>query len=173
MPRQRNSQYGKFWAAQSTIDSHGRDFTAARALPYIKKAQARVFLLRRYPSFARSFRVDWLPRNHRERGDYWSIGIPEGKYDECTIIYCLARVIWSRESSSSRDGREWAYTGWQWASIYLDLVHALMGKPAADLLKAAYQVHGVRWKPKKKVTVTPAMLERLAAARAKKGSDHG
>jgi hypothetical protein len=169
MPRERNSQFGKFWKAQSVLDSIDRPFKTKKGMTtYIRKATDRAFLRRRYPELAKPIHIEFLPKFHREKGSSLSVSIPENRMNMHCVLYCLTRVIWCREARKTRGGTTWAYNGWQWAAIYLDVVQSLMGKEAADLLKSAYSVYRVRWKPKKKVEVTDEMLERLAAARAKR-----
>jgi hypothetical protein len=142
MTRPRDSQYAKFWKATKVIEPFGQTFATEKNVEtYVRKSAARAFLTRRYPLHG-TFTVNHLPRTQREKGDYWSVSIPADSRHTRTVIYCLTRLIWSRAHPRS------AFTGWQWAMIYLDVVQALMGRPAADLLKASYRVHGVQYREK-------------------------
>ncbi len=142
MTRPRDSQYARFWKSTRVIESFGQTFKTEKNIEaYVRKSAARAFLMRRYP-LQGTFTINHLPRPQREKGDRWSVSIPEDSRDTRTVIYCLTRLIWARTHPQS------AFTGWEWAMIYLDVVQALMGRPAADLLKASYRVHGVRYREK-------------------------
>lgn len=60
--------------------------------------------------------------------------------------------------------------GWQFAAIYIDLVHFCMGAEAADALKAEFKAARVRWRPKQKRTASPAAIAALAEYRLKKAA---
>lgn len=164
MPRERDTQFARFWRAQSVINPFDKQFKTEKGLnSYVERACGRAFLLRRYPCLKLRVGVRHLRGRDREFGGYWSVGIPITSRNLRTVIYVLARTIWMRTDDLRR-----AHYGWQFVAIYIDVVHALMGKAEADLLRESCKSYGVRWKPKKKVTVTPEMIERLAAARQKR-----
>ena len=62
--------------------------------------------------------------------------------------------------------------GWEFASAYLDLVRGSLGQELHDKLKASFRAHGVRFRPKRVVNLSPAQREerrqRMAAVRAKR-----
>lgn len=80
-----------------------------------------------------------------------------------TFVYFGVSRTRVRHGSRALELRGGAAHGWQYAAIYLDLVHFCMGKEAADALKAAFKDHKVRFRPKRQRTVTPQQIERLAA----------
>ncbi|MFP1646285.1 hypothetical protein [Pontitalea aquivivens] len=73
--------------------------------------------------------------------------------------------LW-RHGSRRQELRGGASHGWQFAAIYLDLVHFCIGKEAAAALKEAFKKHKVRYRPKRTRVPTQEQLERLATMRA-------
>lgn len=80
------------------------------------------------------------------------------------------RRTYGRAGTRTYELQGGASHGWQFAAIFLDLVHFCMGKEASTALKAAFKKHRVRWKPKTKRHITPeqrfALQQRMAKARA-------
>lgn len=76
------------------------------------------------------------------------------------VLHELAHIIHNRLGSSWGRGERKAELsggashGWQFAAIFLDLVHFIIGKEAADQLKAAYKAARVRFRAKRKSTRT-------------------
>jgi hypothetical protein len=98
---------------------------------------------------------------------------------EWLLIHELSHVIVQR---SIGDRHGWTYNGgyhradgdvvaghgWQFCDTYLRLVRRFMGQAQHDALKASFKQHKVRYKaPRAKRPVTPELLARLAAGRAK------
>jgi putative metallohydrolase (TIGR04338 family) len=90
-------------------------------------------------------------------------------YTQLVALHELAHIF------ESRQRRERAAHGWEFAAIFLDLVRNVMGRTAHDALKAAFKEHKVRYKPKGKRTLTPeqreaarARMEKARAVRAEK-----
>lgn len=73
--------------------------------------------------------------------------------------------LW-RHGSRRQELQGGAAHGWQFAAIYLDLVHFCIGRDAAVALKAAFKKHKVRYRPKAARVPTQEQLQRLAAMRA-------
>ena len=166
MERERNSQKAKFWAAQNVLEPLARTFKTDKSLAtFTRKARTRAYLVKRHRrELSYSYRVTAL--GSEARGTAYEINIPTTMRTDLMVARCLARLIFNR----TRVADIAAFHGWEYCGIFLDVVHALMGKNAGALLKASYQAKGVRFKPKKVVKVTPEMLERLALARAKRVS---
>lgn len=102
----------------------------------------------------------------------YQIAIPLWARQDWVVLHEWAHIIHNRLSargtlngSRTSELRGGAAHGWQYAAIYLDLVHFCMGKEAADALKAAFKDHKVRFRPKRTRTVTPEQIARLAAMR--------
>lgn len=160
--RARDSQRLKFWRATDVIDPLGQSLTRAQARRILLTMHERMFLKRRYST---SVRRKWDVVDHKKRGTgdagYWSISLYDGDLYMNRIVYLAARAIWWRLPVNGR----MAWYGPEYAKLVLEMTQVLMGKAAADLLKESYRAHNVRWKEKKKVVVTEAMLERLTRAR--------
>ncbi len=88
------------------------------------------------------------------------ITIPRAMRKDWVILHELAHALTQRKY-----GYYVAAHGWQFAAIYIDLIHFMKGKDAADALKASFRKNRVRWRPKQKRVATPEQIARLTAAR--------
>lgn len=165
MDRPRNTQRAKFWRAQAVLSEVSRPFKTERGVKrFVINARERAFLRRRYGEFlTRDIMVKFEGQPEAGR---WIIVAPGTEWKEHSMCRLIARVIWHRKQPYHCP---LAWHGIEYCAIYVDVVQAMMGRTSAELLKNSFRAHGVRFKPKKKVTVTEEMRERLAAARAKQG----
>jgi hypothetical protein len=160
MTRPRNSQYAKFWKAQGILASISRELKTEKQVErFVSNARERAFLKRRYPHLQYGIHV-----SHEETklvALYNEINIPPAHRREHEICRQIAIVLFYRA-----DWREqWAWHGWQFCAIYLDVVRAMMGKKAHDVLKASFRANRVRFAEKKSRAASPEMLAALEKAR--------
>ena len=161
MARARNTQRKRYYNATSIMKSLERPLTETEIRNLVFSAPNRKFLTSRYPEVKRPFMGKFF--GGKIRGERTYVGIPTTCHTNWYASWAVAQLIWKR-----RDWREeQAWHGWEFCAVLIDVVHAFMGKVAADTLRESFKLHGVRFKPKRKRKVTPEMLEHLAAARAK------
>lgn len=79
----------------------------------------------------------------------WYSGIELSKYGRCEwiILHELAHVIQQRWERKNREHT--AHHCWLFCKIYLDLVRYVLGKEAADALKASFRKNKVKYKTPK------------------------
>ena len=129
--------------------------------------QSRVFLARRYPNarLTRSFDVGL--KGGQLEAKAFALNIPMVHHNDWAVARMVARMLFYRCDPYEK----WAWYGWEYCAILVDVTQALMGASAATMLKESMRANRVRWKPKATRTVTPEMVERLASARAKVGEN--
>ncbi|MGO4558107.1 hypothetical protein [Mesorhizobium sp. 2RAF21] len=182
----RDTQRARLYRAERALE------TLASSLPtvsdverYLQQQSSRQTLRSRYGNAVDV--TDWKLmvtdgrgcRSALAYGDY-KIAIPLWARKDWVVLHewahivhertnvCSYRYSWapmSQHGSRTLELRGGAAHGWQYAAIYLDLVHFCMGKEAADALKASFKIHNVRFRPKRTTTTTPEQIERLAAMR--------
>lgn len=143
--------------------------TVADVERYCRKTLARKRVIARWPQCGSMVDVG----DGRGRRKACAIGtreirIPLWARNDAVVLHELAHIIVNRQWR----GQTLASHGWQFASVFLDLVWLCMGAEARDALKAAYKKHGVRHKaPRAKRVMSPeqkaALVARLAVARQK------
>lgn len=152
---------------------------------YLEKQSTRKPLQRRYGASVNV--TDWELEiadgrgcQHARANGTQKITIPRWARTEWVVLHEWAHIIHKRLNISFVPGsgilnygsRSFelrgpaAPHGWQFASIYLDLVHFCISEEAARALKVAFKAHNVRYRPKPTRTVTEEQLARLAAMRA-------
>lgn len=154
---------------------------------YLERQSARKVLQRRYGNAVDV--TGWAlrvsdGRSRRSAGVFGTdeISIPRWARNDWLVLQLWAHIIHKRTcvdgvisstscdflemGSRSRELRGGAHHGWQYAAIFLDLVHFCIGEEAAVALKAAFKKHKVRYRPKKTRVATQEQLQRLAAMRA-------
>lgn len=99
----------------------------------------------------------------------YKISIPKWARTEWVVLHELAHILEWRDRA--RTGVRTASHGWEFAAIYLFLVKTMLGKDTADLLKASFRKHRVKFsKPRLKRQLTPEQIailrERMTLARA-------
>lgn len=165
MKEERDSQRGKLYKAEcAALTPFQETYPEMEDVNlYVARTVERAPIKARYgAAFAkRRLQVKDGRGRWRAGGCAQYITIPRHNRLNWVILHELAHTLTQRIH-----GHYVAAHGWQFAAIYIDLVHFMMGKAAADALKAAFREHHVRWKPKAKRVATPEQLERLAAARA-------
>lgn len=161
MARQHDGQRAKFWAADSILDDHARSLgTETTVKRFIKDACGRAFLTRRYRAeLLREIilRFDTNPRRRHYETSYWSIIVPPhvSAWTDHNLCRQLAYIIHARRDRLGK----LAWHGREFCAIYLDVVRALMGVAAHDLLRARFRYTGVRFTPKRTRTLTPEQRE--------------
>lgn len=155
---------------------------------YLKKQSKRATLRSRYGHAVDV--SDWKLRVKDGRGtrnalayEHYAIGIPLWARNDVVVLHEWAHVIHKRISryhymsgvhgaSRVKELGGGAAHGWQWAAIFIDLLHFCKGKDAADAFKAALRKNNARWTPKKKRPISEeqrqVLRDRLAKARALK-----
>ena len=143
---------------------------------YLQKIWSSKVLKKKYP---RAFA--WQPPSVADgRGTtramaYGSsrISIPLWARTEWVVIHEVSHIVASREQRYEIAGH-----GWEFCSIYLQIVRTMLGKQAHDCLKEMMRKHKVKFRqPKPKRVMTPQRLEvlraRMAVARAARNKNPG
>jgi hypothetical protein len=161
----RDSQRGKAYKAERVLD----DPKFSGPLPTVQNIEAYVSLiglkaplrkrygsaldLKRYPirvGDGRGTRSAFAHGSHK-------ITIPTWARSEWIVLHEVAHIVHTRLYSGWTNGSRAkelgdpnaAWHGWQWASVYLDLVRFVKGKEAHDALKESFRKHKVRFRPKR------------------------
>lgn len=167
--RERDSQRAKVYRAEEVLESF------AVSLPEIKDIEGyvqRVWASKRVQAAFAFPNLMNVPRVHDGRGrrrpaaNASMIKMPRWCRNTHIVLHELAHVI-----AICHHGRGVAWHGWQYCSVYLKLVLCVMGREAHNALKASFQKHRVRFRPKApRKPLTPeqrmVMVARFAAARA-------
>lgn len=162
MTRARDSQRSKYWKATAPMDGVARKLTPGETKRLALSIKDRAYLARRYPDAHLSWNFSIELKGGKLQAKKYHLNIPMTCHTDWDVARIVARMVFYR-----RDPYEqWAWYGWEYCAILVDVVHALMGKSAAKILTESMRANRVRWKPKATRKVTAAMLERLAAARA-------
>jgi len=161
--------------------------TIADIRKYLEQQSARKPLQLRYGDAVNVIEweleiADGRGRRHAAAYGSYRISIPLWARNNWVVLHEWAHIIHSRlaidgeissttfdlwrHGSRRQELRGGAAHGWQFAAIYLDLVHFCIGKDAASALKAAFKTHKVRYRPKRTRVATQEQQERLAAMRA-------
>jgi putative metallohydrolase (TIGR04338 family) len=167
----RDTQRSRLYKAETALINIAKPLYEVRDVEkYVKRVLARQSILRRYPRTNPNVRVK-DGRGTRRALAYGShtISLPLWARNEAVVLHELAHTIAVRHYYREKI----AGHGWQFAAILLDLVRAMMGKEAHDLLRASFKEHKVRYvAPRQKRELTPEQREelraRLAAIRAEK-----
>lgn len=184
---ERDSQRGKLYKAErEALQKLAKPLPTVQDIErYLKRQSKRTTLSSRYGNAVDV--IDWKlqvtdgrgTRHGYAHGSY-KIGMPLFARNDWYTLHEWAHIIHSRIStawfgpngrrhldvgSRTQELKGGAAHGWQYAAIYIDLVHFCMGKDAADALKASFKKHKVRFRPKQKRVVTPEQIERLRQAR--------
>jgi putative metallohydrolase (TIGR04338 family) len=171
----RDSQRSRVYKAEKAIwGAHmGEKFREVKDVErFIKKQMARKAITRRYPAATRKVAIhDGGGRRAACAWGTWKISLPIWARCELVIIHEMAHIVANRHYGE----RHIAGHGWQFCSVFLDLVRFIMGREAHDALKASFKKHKVRFtKPRERKPLTPeqrfALAARLAEARASKTS---
>lgn len=169
MGRARDSQRSAFWAAQAVLETHARLIeTQKRMLRFVENARSRAYLKRRYKTaLRREIILDFCVWDTRENFEpfYSTITVPpkKDKWTDLTMCRQIAYVLLMRTHGQA------AWHGREFCAIYLDVVRAMMGAAAYELLKGSFRKHKVRFTPKRVLSPEQraAARERLAKAREK------
>ena len=174
MTRERDSQRSRVYKAERAIRKEygGKHFReTADVERYIKKQFARKTITRRYGDIGQHITAhDGRGRGRAGAWGYNDITLPKWTRFELMIIHEVAHLMTNRLHGLNTAGH-----GWQFCSIYLDLVRFILGKEAHAALKASFKAHKVKFKkPQTRAPLSPEqkalLAECLAAAREAKKS---
>jgi hypothetical protein len=140
-----------------------RSLTPGETKRLAQSIRDRVFLARRYPNARLGAEFSIELKGGKLGAKKYDLNIPMTCHNDWDVARTVARMIFYRCDPYER----WAWYGWEFCAILVDVVQALMGQTAAKVLTESMRANRVRWKPKATRTATPEMIERLAAARAK------
>jgi putative metallohydrolase (TIGR04338 family) len=178
----RDSQKSKLYRAERALARRGSTF---QSIDEVRQYVAWVWKFKRIRKlWPHAFPPYWNigdpqvgdGRGRRKAvGGVWGIKIPVWARTERVVLHELAHVIHMRSQGWDRDE---AAHGWQYAAVFLKLVHIVMGGEAAAALKAGFKQEGVRFtKPAKRRPVSAErkaqLTAQLAMARAKRMSNLG
>ncbi len=196
--RQRDAQKSKLYTAEDEalkpLETSIRTVQEVEA--YLSSVCSKIPLVRRY---GMAISLDISPitvadgRGTRIASAHGGqkINLPLWARKDWVILHELTHIIHSRiqkpgmavvAKSGSRtmelgkseiDKPAAASHGWQYAAIYLDLIRFCMGKEAHDALILAFKKHRVRYKPKREVSVTEEMRDKLKGARETREQGRG
>jgi hypothetical protein len=185
MKKIRDSQKSDFYAAEHVLRHVSKPLAEVKDIErYLKKQMKRKFLISRYgAAVTYPMKVGNGAGQRRALGSPGWIGIPLWARTESIVLHEWAHSIHGR--IGERGG--WFYNssyvhckgsripevcggaghGWQYAAIFLDVVHACMGAEAAKTLKASYKACRIRFrKPVKRNSPgNPAALAAWREAR--------
>jgi putative metallohydrolase (TIGR04338 family) len=155
--KERDNQRSKLYKAEratSMWKNPKRLDTVKDIEKFVERVQARKSLRKRF-GYCLGRHVEVLDGRGRRSacGGSWGIKMPIWSRNELIVCHELAHTINIRMCGSRVAGH-----GWQFANIYLQLVQSMMGKDAADELKASFKKHRVRFNPKKAVPLHVAEL---------------
>lgn len=167
--RARDSQRKRVYVAERVLSKFAKPLRDVQDIErFLKKQLQRKAILRRYPDATKKVRVsDGRGRvNACAYGD-WKIAIPLWARNTHIVVHEMAHIVTHRQY-----GHRVAGHGWEYASVFLDLVRFIMGKEAHDALKQSFKDNKVRFtKPRTRKPLSPeakaALALRLAEARAK------
>lgn len=166
--RGKNNQ---FFAADAILDSLSRPLeTEKRLRRFVETARTRAFLKSRYSwelSYPLTIRLE-ARANFATFGSAILTPNSKARWTDQKMCQMIARVIALRRERKSK------WYDRTYCEVYLDVVRAMMGKAAHDLLKERFKSYGVKFRPKRKVTMTIAQRDaagaRLKAAREAKAN---
>jgi putative metallohydrolase (TIGR04338 family) len=161
-------QRKRVYTAEAVLRTFAKPLREVRDVEkYVTRVLARQSINRKYPDLNPDVRVkDGRGRRNACAHGSRSISIPLWARNDWIVLHELAHTIVHRHFKRS----EAASHGWQFASVFLDLVMSMMGKEAHDALRASFKAHKVRYTEPRKRVVTPEQRDvlraRLAAMRA-------
>ncbi len=159
----RDTQKQKLYNAERVLRAYADPLpTVADMEKYVAKVLKRAPIVARYPQDLQPIDVcpgKWGQRRALAHGGD-RISMPKWSRDTHIVLHEVAHVIASRVHGA----RNIAGHGWQYAKVYIDLVHFMMGREAAEALKISFAHHGVRYKaPRPKKRLTPSQKADLVA----------
>lgn len=172
MSRTRDSQRSKVYAAQRVLRPFSRNtMTFAECEQYLARVMASRWFRNRYGDH---YAVSLIDRGDRGgSATSWGsakghINLPSWARCEWVLLHELAHNV-----TTFRWGYQSAGHGWQFCSVYLDLVRHFLGAEAHDALKTSFDGNKVRYRQPRTRTLTDdqraAAAERLAAWREAQG----
>jgi hypothetical protein len=153
----RDSQRSKVYASDHSLDAYGRLETVTA----IEYEIGRLWKSKRFQAeFYDAWR--WGPPKvgdgrcrRRANGSFHQIKMPKWSRTRGMVAHELAHTVHLR-MGHGRKPQEWQWHGWEFCSIYLRLVHYMMGTEAHDALKAALKQNRVKYrKPIKRRPLSP------------------
>jgi putative metallohydrolase (TIGR04338 family) len=170
MPAQRDSQRSKVYRSERVLRQFANPLpTITDIEKFITKEMSRKRIIDKYPDAVRSIVVaDGRGRRRACAYGGRQISMPKWSRNTHIVIHEVAHII-----SARHYGHQIAGHGWEYCSVYLDLVRHIMGVEAFETLKQSFKDHKVKFsEPKKRKPLSPemraALAERLKAARAAK-----
>lgn len=140
--------------------------TTAEILRYLKKQSTRATLVRRYGVCVDLDHYPLAVSDGRGTRRAKAIGtnrisMPTWARNDWIALHEFAHIVHQRITRFGYVGhplyggelRGGAWHGWEFAAIYVELVHFCMGKEAGDALKASFKKHHVRFRPKRTRTL--------------------
>lgn len=168
---ERDSQRRKLYKAEEVMKEHAAAYqrleTVEEIYRYIANVVLRSSALRnRYErELRREIKVGDGRRRRRAGGDVQGIYMPKWSRHVIWVLHEIAHTIQMR-----RHGYCVSSHGREFCAIYLDLVRFCVGGDAYDKLKASFIEHRVKFKAKRRVTMSEeqkeAMRGRMQIARA-------
>lgn len=148
---QRDNQRRKLYRAEDVLKAHSKRLETVKDIErFVEKLRKRATLVRRYgPELRRSFYIGDGRMRSKAGGDSRGIYMPRWSRTEFIVLHELAHSISIRKfgrSTIAGHGREFC-------GVYLDLVRYVLGKEAGEALKASFKAHGVKYKPKRRVSL--------------------
>lgn len=145
MSRPRDSQKSRLYKAErEALNKRSKRLeTISDITRYVDRISKRATIVRRYGTELRKPIFIGDGRGKRNAGgDAKGIYMPKWSRTEFIVLHemshCIACRMYGRYNIAAH-GREYA-------AIYLDLVRFMLGKDAADALKASFRTHRVKWR---------------------------
>lgn len=170
----RDSQRSKVYKSDHALDSFGRLETVPEIEAFVSKLWHSERFKKRFPvASARNPRIGDGRRRRRAGGNSTGIWMPRWARSKGIVCHELAHCVQAREFSLTGKPygfREQAAHGWEFCSIYLEIVRLSMGREAHDALKLAFKKNRVRFREPRRLNLTPeeraAIGARLSVYRA-------
>lgn len=175
MPRERDSQRSKVYAAEATVfgrpgpahlGGKGPDFkTLEECHSYLRGVRKSAWFQRRWPGLpCIELRPGKGARRAFARGNDYSITLPLWTRQRWVLLHELAHLLGHKEVLTHKEACAIpAGHGWQFCASYLELVYHELGEEAGDKLKAEFKRRGVKFKAP--VKRAPLSEERKAQLR--------
>jgi putative metallohydrolase (TIGR04338 family) len=143
---QRDNQRSKLYKAEKVLADKAFTYrldTVRDMERLVKKVQTRATLVRRYgPELRKPIFVGDGRGKRNAGGDGQGIYMPRWSRTAYIVLHELAHTISIRKYGRSAI----APHGRHFCAVYLDLVRFILGKEAADALKASFRDRGVKYR---------------------------
>ena len=144
----RDNQRSKVYKAEDVLLDFAKPLPKIEdVVAFCQKTQKRKTIVKRYPRAERPIAVK-DGRGTRRALAYggYAISIPQWARNEAIVVHEIAHIMTNRHFGDV------AGHGWEYCSVFLDLVRYTMGKEAYMALKQSFKEHKVKFRAPRKKT---------------------